>query len=480
MAVTGSCPTHDEPEGREYPVVAPPDLTLTVTPPGGTPTDYTTHMAWAGTQNQMTINQNFGRQGDTASIVLVDEYKTTPNFVIPAFSVARLVDNTAGQTLFAGVCTDPGLIPDGPNRNEWTLTCTDFTVYADNAIVHGAFYGWTVDQIVIALTLQAGCGITAATPGGGGFVAPGPQLASFVLNYTTLSAAWRQLATLAGSVTPYGWYVDANLALHFYDATSAQSSGVTFTTAPAAAAGSLTEGHIGAAQFGYEWDGTSLSNRILVQGATQTIPHGSVVTSAPVDTWKSNGTQTAWPLRYTVTGTPVLRVGGVATAVDMVQAGSTSAATWQVAQDSTGSWFLTTATVPASGIVIRLWYDYQVPVVAQANDYASQTAFPGPNGGVFAQFISDSSLTTVPMALSRAMRERTEYAFPVERMTWTTTEDWQGWIRAGQTCTVHNQLVPDAQNGYAWGVTDTFIVVANSVTFGTGGYRQAQITAVRT
>ena len=55
------------------------------------------------------------------------------------------------------------------------------------------------------LVLRAGCGITAQHVADGGYVAGGPLLASFVLNYTTLSDAWKRLATLAGQVTPYGW-----------------------------------------------------------------------------------------------------------------------------------------------------------------------------------------------------------------------------------------------------------------------------------
>ena len=118
-----------------------PDLTFMVTPPNGTPTDYTANLAWSGTNNTMSITQNFGRQGDTGIFILVDEYVTTPSIVIPVLSQVELIDNTAGQTLFAGVCNDPVLDVTSPTRNEWNLQCTDYTFYADNAIVRGQFYG---------------------------------------------------------------------------------------------------------------------------------------------------------------------------------------------------------------------------------------------------------------------------------------------------------------------------------------------------
>src|SRR5690349_1652453 len=145
-------------------------------------------MAWAGASAQLSISQNFGRQGDTATIPLVDDWQgqAHPNFYIPVLSQVSLFDNTAGQSLFAGVVNDPVLQVAGPNRNEWNLSCTDYTFYADNVVVAGQFFGETVDQIIIALTKQANCGIDAKTIPNGGFVAPGPVLSSFILNYTTL------------------------------------------------------------------------------------------------------------------------------------------------------------------------------------------------------------------------------------------------------------------------------------------------------
>lgn len=458
-------------------MIARPSLRLTVTPPGGTATDYSAYLAWSGASQGMSISQNFGRQGDTAQLVLVEEYATTPSVVIKDMSQVVLYDNVLSKTLFAGVCTRPTLLVTSPNRNEWLLNCTDYTIYADNALVRGQYYGWTVDQIIIDLVKQANCGITAAPVSAGGFVAPGPQLASFILNWSQLSSAWRKLATLAGQVTPYGWYVDEQRRLHFYDATTALPSGVTFTTTPTIG-GSITEGHyLQDGQGSYEWDGTSIRNRILVQGATQTIT--TSLTGPATDTWRADGTQQSWPLRYTLTGSPTLYVNGVAQAVTVVSGGGTASGAWVAEQNSTGSWFLTAANAPAAGTTLQIWYSYDVPVVAQANDYASQSTYTGPNGGVFSEFISDSSLTTVPMALARAMRERTEYAYAVERATFTSSPDWLGWVRSGQTLTYVNHFIPDARNGYALGVNDTFLCIANRIDFTDGGYRQAQITAVR-
>lgn len=464
-------------------MVASPNLLFQVTPPGGVATDYTRYLAYEGMGVSNTITQNFGRQGDTATFALVDELNGgTPNVLIPPMSQVSLYDAIAGQTLFGGVCHTPSMATDGPLRREWSLNCTDYAFYGDNSIVQGTFYGMTVDQVVIALVQKANCGITAVPVSQGGFVAPGPLLPTVVINEKTLTDALRTLAQLAGQSTPYGWYVDERLRLHFYDATTAISSGVTFTTTPTAAGGgSTTEGHFAGDgnTFSYTWDGASIRNRTLVQGATQTITVPT--TGAPTDTFRADGVSTSWPLRYTLTGSPLLIAAGLVQNLTVSSGGQPyTGSGWAVQQNSVGQWFLTNSAVPQAGTKIQIWYNYQVPIIAQANSYPSQALYIGPNGGVFAEFISDTSLTTVNMAVARAQRQRNEYAFAVERLSFNTTEEFAGWVRAGETFLVTNQWIPDSRNSYNLGLTNSaFICVANSITFGRGGYRQMQMSAVR-
>jgi hypothetical protein len=455
-----------------------PSLSAYITPPGGSRTDYSTHLTYDGTQ-QMTITQNFGRQGDTAMIVLREEFGGTPSVVIGAQSQVELYDNVAGQTLFAGVVNNPAQVPLGPNLNEWDLACTDYTTYADGAVVRWpASSVQASGDIVIGITSQADCGISAARVSDGGFVAPGPDLPDWSLGYGTLTSAWRTLAKAMGSSTAYGWYVDEDRQLHFYNESTALSSGVTFTTTPTAG-GSLTEGHILLDdQQSYAWNGTNLQNRIMVQGASQTIPQN--LDAAPVDKWESNGVQVAWPLRWTVASSPapVLYVGYTDTTCPIVSSGTAPTTAWAITSNSSGAFYLVAAEPPPAGTLIQAWYAYTVPIVMQANDYASQQAYTGPNNGVYATYISDSSLTTPPMALQRAMQQRAEYAFPAETFTFNTSEDFLGWVRSGWTCQIDAGLVYDVERS-AWGVNDTFLVTANTVTFGRGGYRQCQLTAVR-
>lgn len=458
-----------------------PNLTLTVTPPGGSGTNYTTNLTYNGSNQQFTINQNFGRQGDTATIPLVDDWqlRNTPNFYIPVLSQVSLFDNNAGTNLFAGVVTDSSLSPT-KNRNEWALQCTDYTFYADNAIVQGTFIGQSIDNIIVSLTKQANCGISAVKTGNGGFVAPAPVLAQVNFNWMKLSDAWRKLAQLASSSTPYGWYVDQNRALHFFDSSTAIASGATFVLPPTSVNASYTEGHFAEdSTFSYDFDGTTIRNRIIVQGANQTIL--SPLTGSPTDVWRADGTQTSWPLRYTVTGSPTLTVNGTSVAITVVNAGAAAPTTgWTIQQNAIGQWFMINPTPPAAGVQLKIWYNYQIPIVAQANDNASQIQYTGPNGGVYTEYIQDTSLITASMAVARAQRERTEYAFAVERVTFNTTEDFVGWVRAGETFKFTSPLVNNTQSGNSWGITNaTFLCISNTVSFGAGGLRTMNITGVR-
>lgn len=457
-----------------------PNLTLLITPPGGSATDYTRYLAYGGASEDCTITQNFGRQGDTAQLVLVDDWQfaSQPHFHIEVLSQISLYDNTIGTSLFAGVVSDPVLFVDGANRNEWILNCVDYTFYADNAVVYGIFNGYTIDKIVVALTQQANCGITAATIANGGFVAPAPSVNTINFNYATLSAAWRGLASQASSSTPYGWYVDQNRALHFYDSSTALNSNATFTTTPTVAL-SPTEGHIVRdGQFQYEWDGTTIHNVVIVQGANQT--NDSPVSGAPTGTFFADGYTDSWALRFTVSSITKLLVGGAAVNATLVQAGDTSTATWQVGQNANGQWFLSTNSAPSYGTVIEIWYSYQTPIIAQAQNLASQAEYAGPNHGRYVEYVSDSSLTTASMALARAQAERQEYAFAVERAQFSTDEAFIGWVRAGEIFQYVNEFVPDSQNGYAWGVDDSFLCISNTITFTeNGGYRSMEITGVR-
>lgn len=446
-----------------------PQITFSVTPPGGATIDLSDQLAYDGTQGQLTITQNFGRQGDTATITVVDEFVGTPTFSIKVLSDVLLRDTAIGTALFAGVITDVQLAVTGPNRNEWILQCTDYTFYADNATVACNYGTATVGAIVASLTNSARCGVTASLAPSG-FVESGPTIeGGYASAGGSLSDSWKALAQLAGGQTPFGWYVDENRALHFTSAAVSSKPVAAFSTDPADGLGQvLLDG-----QFTYEWDATSMHNRVTVAGGTTTIKASTDV--APVDLWLADGIATAWPLRYAPASGLRLAVQSVTLPVSLVQPGGTVPSDqWSVQINASGVAFLVAPAAPESGVSIELWYDYSESVMLTIDNTASQVTYPGPNSGVLSEYISDSSLTTAGAVSARADQELAEYAWPVERVTFTSADSWTGWARAGQLITLTNQMIPH-DSGYLDG---TFLIIQNTVRFTQAGYRQMQIVAV--
>lgn len=500
-----------------------PNVTCVVTEPGGSPTNLALFMSWSGTTSQTTISSNFGRQGDTASIILVDDYNTPvtgfdtpagqPHFQVRPLSTIVITDQGATSqpakgVIFAGLVTDPQWRWTGPGRVEWMLQCVDFTYYADTAIVQGTYASLTADAIMVDLVKQANCGLKAALVKDGGHVYPGPTIPAANFAYEQLSSAFGTLATLASQSEVYGWFVDAELNVWFYPSTLSISSGVTVTDAPTSNVPSISECHIDSSlayAMTYEWDATSLYTRCIVEGATITHSFSSSQAQkgqiAPTDSWVGNGVQSSWPLSYepeisasvlaasagvsgaSSSGAPYLTVGGTVMKVS-INDGTTKITTpYQLVQATNGLWTLqVTAGVgstPSAGTPIKLWYVYQLPIIAVANLPSQQAAIGGPNGGVFADLVSDTSLVTSASALARAKATLQEYGAPQERLTFYTDESWLGWFNCGQTFTLEAALIPNSANGYELGLTGTFFVNQQMTILMPGGYRKTQVTAVR-
>src|SRR4029077_12476732 len=126
----------------------------------------------------------YGQRGKTAKFTLTEDVSSNPtawNVIVLPMTRFTVTDTTLGAVIFAGVVTDPFLRKEGAVLNHWELNCRDYTVYADNVIIHGDYTDDTADFIIKDLTARAGCGITTNN------VQPGPQIARVVINYLTLS-----------------------------------------------------------------------------------------------------------------------------------------------------------------------------------------------------------------------------------------------------------------------------------------------------
>jgi hypothetical protein len=520
-------------------------LSCYITPPNQPTVDFADKLAYLGASQQVSVTQNFGRQGDTATLSLIDGYysretsqnviKVEPTFTIPSFSLVKLIDNNAlshygdddRATIFYGYNQDPSLYIYSANEVEWALSCLDFTGYANASINQGTYEGIPMGNAIVDIVKKANCGITAALVADGGFVQPGPNLPRVVLHYSNLTSGLQKISKYASGQSAYGWYIDSQLRLHYYDQQQAPSSGVTVTDMPTQSGlFSYTECHIDLNQkLQYEFDGTTLFNRALVVGKRQTISANT--SNAATDSFIASGSQTQFQLSQVpatstsdastaatnkatfstiagaitaglagkVTSTskassttaaktiPYVSVNGVGQTASVYDGTTTPTTQWTIKQQSNGSWSLVVTpnygVTPRQGASVQVWYHYQTTITAQADLKQSQKAIGGPNQGIFATVVNQSSIDSTASAYARATRELAEYGHPQERMTFTTTEEWIGVWRAGMTFELDSKLMLDSQRGFAPGLKATFIITAQTVTFSQGGYRQWQVTAIR-
>jgi hypothetical protein len=442
-------------------------------------TDYTSFLE----QGTWTITQQYTRQGDTASFYLVDEHPTNAaSIYLPSLATVTFTDTGLGEILFAGITTMPEVQYDGPNRLYWTVQCTDWTYFADHGLITGDFVNFTVDQIAIRLTQQANCGINAALVSAGGFVVPGPVIPRIQFVYSTLSNALVSLLQVASTYTSWGWYVDESRNLHFAPLASLTNSGVTFTD-NIQLADSNTLGHYDPENFTYIWDATQLRNRAVVRGSS--------FSTLQTDTWSGDGTTTQWAISQVPDTSRIssasLKIAGVATTVS-IQTGTSATTKFVVIQNNIGQWFLAVntaggGTIPTSGQSIVLKYYFTAPIIAQADNTASENTYSAlPNHGVFATYILDINLKTLASAQQRGQAEVFAFGLPEERVQFQTTELFSGHVRAGQIVTWSSGVVPNSANAGASGITDTYLIIQSTIAASTHGYqyRTYQITGART
>ena len=497
--------------------IALPNIKCYVTRVGETvPKDLSAYFAYNEDGASNSITQNFGRQGDTGTFTLVDPFYSkqingvtvvSPSFVVPTFSRVKVVDQSIAAltdawkynygVLFQGYVSNPTLMITSPTKAIWHLTVMDYTGYMNASIVHGQYEGLKMEDLVVLLVKMADCGIKAETTAKGGYVSPGPVIPRLVFTYQTLADALKKVSRMASSSSAYGWYVDDDLNLHFYDQQQAPSSGITVTDTPTTGI-SFTECHIANdGSLKYELDGQSVFNRAVVVGSTTTIrpkPPINPVTGRtekhsgpPTDRWRSTGAQASFPMSFVPdvkADTPLLLVNSNQLGISFNDGSAVPTTPWMIVQAPNGTWTVQVnaaakGKVPPAGSIIEIWYPHQTTITATANDHPSQLKIGGPNKGVFATPINQRSINTVSGAYARAKREVAEYGRPQERISFTTTSEFIGTWRAGQTFQLNSSLLLNTQKGFTPPLNARFVITQSSLSITDQGFRTWSIQAVR-
>jgi len=395
-------------------------------------------------QSNWQVMQQWSRQGATADFYLVDEHPDTPNqlsFVCPPQCTVVVTDPALGTTIFAGVCQQPDMKWEGPNLATWHLACRDWTILADMTIVAGDFISKTADFIIKALVAQQPCGLTTVN------VMPGPVINRAKIKHQSLTSALKNVEQLASKPgAQFGYYIDENRDIHFYNQDLAPDSGITFTddTVP----DTTTLGHFDRA-WNYFWDATSVRNDILLRGAS--------LTEIQQDKFTGDGQTQFFAMTYvpdttTFTSWSVLLNGVAKTlAIDNGQAPTTDFIVTKASlMYGIGHWWLQAVYgTPSNTDTIAFNYEFLQPVVTRVQDLGSISSMAQlPNGGHFQMYIADPTLVNTLAAKDRGFRELAEYSVAQERIEMEVTEQWPGHIRAGTLFTLINKAVPDFANSY--------------------------------
>jgi len=430
--------------------------------------------------NPYSITKQFSRQGDTATFVLYDDHPVynVYSYTIGICSSIVFEDMTTGVVLFSGICNKPQFTVKGPNLAVWTLNCVDYSTLADNAKVVGDQVNITCGQAICNLVKAANCGLSASLVSEGGFVAAGPTISFLRVNYEQLSAALKDICTVASqqSGVSYGWRVDNNLQVHFQSSLQNIASGVTLTNWVGEIPNlSNTLGFFDFDNYLYSWDATQLHTQITVIGGN--------VKGTRVDSWRADGAQTQYLLSFpidTSVNSATLLVGGVATTCTVVSTGVPPATGWYVVAAMNGQWSLQSTGALTRGTSVSVTYQFTAPVIATVSEYSAVLAYSNlPNQGVFAFVITDSTLQNLPAAQAAANAQLTEFAFAQETVQLQTSPAWGGHIEIGQTFFLYDVLTPDLQNPPNVGIYAPMIVTQMTINGGVNGLRTYSITAAR-
>jgi hypothetical protein len=407
-------------------------------------------------------------------------------------SMVSLVDTRLNKFLFSGLITDPAITSLQVNRYEWQCTAKDWSYLLDRAVVKGDYVSSTADYVINDLMTQmpgfiskAGGAGSAVTSGAitSNNVQQGPMLQRILLNWLTMADALNNVTKKCGGQY-FGWYVDENRDLHWFNQTQIAPSAPIFSDGASGA----NVYRYNADNLRYEWDGKDIRNRVYVRGGRTN------QSNTRTDNFQVANAASAFPLFYPVhTASPgfSLTVGGAAQTVSVDSGNSSPTTQWVVSKAipgyaaTVGLWWLRlgTASQPSNGTNISLTYNYITPVISQADDGTSQAALNSlPNKGIFASIVNDNAVVDSITAQQRGQRDLKEYANPLEVVTFTTEpSDFTDHVKAGDVIRFTSAVIPDSKNSYAIGSLSAYYLITKNTIKGhpEGMYRTYTIEARR-
>jgi len=331
-------------------------------------------------------------------------------------AVAIYVDDTT-QTLFGGVIASISRVYIAPRVVGYRVACIGYWRLFNRRLVKR---NYNSDVIGFATTSNAVISdiIDNFTDTTLGFtmtnvVYNSPQM-DILFNYRKPTDCLREIAE------PYDaeWYIDENKDVHYFVAGSAGVAPLNFTDATLLA---------NFESFSINSDYTQIRNRVFVQG-------GYTESSSPETvTLKGTGSQKIWNLPYRPHDISIT-VGGVGKSIGQENI-DTDDGTYNFMYNYYEQTLFCGASeaAPGDGVSIAITYNFEYPIIVQADDTVSQSDIASAEGGdgIYEYVLKDNTLTWKLMCEARASRELKKWSKP--RIDGTATiVDYYGF-KAGQT-----------------------------------------------
>lgn len=315
---------------------------------------------------------------------------------------------------FAGLVdkTTPREIYSGSSKFIYSADCVDYTKWLSKKLAVEKYTNQTLDAILNDLLTDYAVEFHKDT------IPASPTLASKTFDYRYVGDCVQELA----NDTNYSWYIDYNKKLNFFK--------INDISAPYKLTESLlTTGHY--RDLTIEVNKTQLRNRIYVKG-------GVYLSTMYTQEFLADGTQRSFRLNYPPRNPIYVYVdtgSGYGPAKTLaIDTPNASVADFVVNVTYAFIANLDYATLSA-GHKLKVTYFYDVQVLTQDDDLASQEEMREIEGGdgIYSFLLSDTKITTIEEAHTRALQELTKYGTPIVQGSFITDQDG---YRSGQTLTL--------------------------------------------
>ncbi|MBA4406966.1 hypothetical protein C0389_06800 [bacterium] len=345
----------------------------------------------------LVIDDILTNEVNTCSFSVIGDYTNKP------------IEGTAVEVWYQNVKIFAGRIKTVSSHKlnntnfEFYCICSDYTCDLDKRLVVESYEEQTLNYIVNDIISKYTTGFTTNNVD-----TASPIIDYIAFNYETTQECFRRIA----EATAYDWYVDEAKDIHFFSIDSP-----------------INNAPIELLDNGTEFDGlqisvdkTQIKNRVIVRG-------GYYLSNEYTQTIVADGQQTEFLFAYYPHDTTV-KVNTVSKTIGIenIDAEGTHDFLMNYSEKTLKN---DTLAKLSAGDILEMKYKFEIPVLCQVDDIASQNAIIAieSGDGIFEFLITDENLVTIESARERGNAELKLYANVLVNGTFTS--HYNGW-KSGQ------------------------------------------------